>query len=162
MSNTLIVGSGPVAIQLAQICSQMAHQTIDMVSRVKTSARSQRVYNAYQRDGYFKVTTQNAAHQQLSGKFKVRQFYKDIQEVSGTYNTLIMACTADAYRSILDRLAKATVECLQHIVLVSPTLGSHMVIEQLLSELNLDVEVVSFSTYLGDTRVVDTTQPHQV
>ncbi|RIM32491.1 opine metallophore biosynthesis dehydrogenase, partial [Staphylococcus caprae] len=49
MSNTLIVGSGPVAIQLAQICSQMAHQTIDMVSRVKTSARSQRVYNAYQR-----------------------------------------------------------------------------------------------------------------
>lgn len=29
MSNTLIVGSGPVAIQLAQICSQMAHQTID-------------------------------------------------------------------------------------------------------------------------------------
>ncbi|MEJ7464347.1 opine metallophore biosynthesis dehydrogenase, partial [Staphylococcus saprophyticus] len=73
-----------------------------------------------------------------------------------------MACTADAYRSILNRLAKATVECLQHIVLVSPTLGSHMVIEQLLSELNLDVEVVSFSTYLGDTRVVDTTQPHQV
>ena len=33
MSNTLIVGSGPVAIQLAQICSQVAHQTIDMVSR---------------------------------------------------------------------------------------------------------------------------------
>ncbi len=162
MSNTLIVGGGPVAIQLAQICSQMAHQTIDMVSRVKTSASSQRVYNAYQRDGYFKVTTQNAAHQQLSGEFKVRQFYKDIQEVSSTYNTLIMACTADAYRSILNRLAKATVECLQHIVLVSPTLGSHMVIEQLLSELNLDVEVVSFSTYLGDTRVVDTTQPHQV
>ena len=58
MSNTLIVGSGPVAIQLAQICSQVAHQTIDMVSRVKTSASSQRVYNAYQRDGYFKVTTQ--------------------------------------------------------------------------------------------------------
>ena len=80
-----------MAIQLAQIYSQMAHQTIDMVSRVKTSASSQRVYNAYQRDGYFKVTTQNA-HQQLSGEFKVRQFYKDIQEV-GTYNTPIMACS---------------------------------------------------------------------
>ena len=47
-----------------------------------------------------------------------------------------------------------------HCSEVSPTLGSHMVIEQLLSELNLDVEVVSFSTYLGDTRVVDTAQPH--
>lgn len=162
MSNTLIVGSGPVAIQLAQMCSQMAHQTIDMVSRVKTSARSNRVYNAYQCDGYFEVTTQNARHQQLSGKFKVRQFYKDIQEVSGTYDTLFMACTADAYRSILDRLASTTVQRLKRIVLVSPTLGSHMVIAQMMSDLNQNVEVVSFSTYLGDTRVVNTSQPHKV
>src|SRR2546430_11287728 len=42
------------------------------------------------------------------------------------------------------------------------TLFRSMMIEQLLADINTDVEVISFSTYLGDTRVVDTSQPHRV
>ena len=162
MSNTLIVGSGPVAIQLAQICHQMTDGNIDIVSRAKTSIKSKRVYDAYQSEGYFQVSTQNDAHHQLSGQFKVHQFFKDIKDVDQEYDTLIMACTADAYRPILEQLVTSTLQRVKHIILVSPTLGSHMLIEQIMLEVNPDVEVISFSTYLGDTRIIDAEQPHKV
>ena len=37
-----------------------------------------------------------------------------------------------------------------------------MLIEQIILEVNPDVEVISFSTYLGDTRIIDAEQPHKV
>ena len=73
-----------------------------------------------------------------------------------------MACTADAYRPILEQLVTSTLQRVKHIILVSPTLGSHMLIEQIMLEVNPDVEVISFSTYLGDTRIIDAEQPHKV
>lgn len=33
MSNILIIGSGPVAIQLAQLCNRVSKNHIDMVGR---------------------------------------------------------------------------------------------------------------------------------
>lgn len=58
MSNVLIIGSGPVGVQLAQICHQLSIKDIDMVGRATTSEKSLAVYNGYQHDGMFKVTTQ--------------------------------------------------------------------------------------------------------
>ena len=162
MSKILIVGSRPVAIQLAQICNGLRHDKIDMVSRVKTSTQSRSVYNAYQRDGYFKVTTQNDLHLQLSGQFSIGHFYTKIQDVTQQYDTIIMACTADAYRPMLQQLTMSTLQHARRIILMSPTLGSHMIVEQLMSTLKPDIEVISFSTYLGDTRIVDGNQPHCV
>lgn len=37
-----------------------------------------------------------------------------------------------------------------------------MIVEQLMPTLKPDIEVISFSTYLGDTRIVDGSQPHCV
>lgn len=162
MSNVLIIGSGPVAIQLAQLWTQASAEMIDIVGRASTSQKSLAVYNGYHRDGAFTVATQSEAHQQLAGQCQIRQFYTDIKEVTQAYDTLILACTADAYRSMLLQLAPKTLQQVKHIILVSPTLGSHMMIEQLLSDINPDVEIISFSTCLGDTRVTDANQPQRV
>ena len=162
MSNILIIGSGPVAIQLAQLCNRVSKNHIDMVGRASTSKKSLDVYQSYQQAGTFTVTTQNDTHHQFAGQFQIRHFYQDIQQIDESYDTIILACTADAYRPMLQQLALTILQHVKHMILVSPTFGSHMMIEQLLADINTDVEVISFSTYLGDTRVVDTSQPHRV
>ena len=162
MSKILMVGSGPVAIQLARLCHLHGEHIVDMVSRVHASTKSKRVFDAYQRDGFFSVMTQNDAHQCFSGKFTVRHFFKDVKDITEYYDVVILACTADAYRPILQQLSKSTLKRIKQIILVSPTLGSHMLVKQLLSDVQCKGEVISFSTYLGDTRIFDKAQPHCV
>ena len=53
MSKILMVGSGPVAIQLARLCNLHGEHMVDMVSRVHASTKSKRVFDAYHRDGFF-------------------------------------------------------------------------------------------------------------
>ena len=96
MSKILMVGSGPVAIQLARLCYLHGEHIVDMVSRVHASTKSKRVFDAYQRDGFFSVMTQNDAHQCFSGKFTVRHFFKDVKDITEYYDVVILACTADA------------------------------------------------------------------
>lgn len=57
MSKILMVGSGPVAIQLARLCNLHGEHMVDMVSRVHASTKSKRVFDAYHRDGFFSVMT---------------------------------------------------------------------------------------------------------
>ncbi len=160
MSKTLIIGTGPVAIQLANLC-HLTDKQINMVGRASTSLKSK---------SYFKrinaittlVTTQNDAHKQMAGRFQINPLYADIQDVEGIYDTIIMACTADAYHSTLAQLSTTTLEKVKRILLVSPTFGSQMIVEQYMADFNKDIEVISFSTYLGDTRLYDVAQPNHV
>lgn len=162
MSKILIIGTGPVAIQLANLCHLTTDKQINMVGRASTSLKSKKLFQAYQRDNYFEVTTQNDAHKQMAGRFQINHLYADIQDVEGIYDTIIMACTADAYHSTLAQLSTATLEKVKRILLVSPTFGSQMIVEQYMADFNKDIEVISFSTYLGDTRLYDVAQPNHV
>ncbi|MBF7015914.1 staphylopine biosynthesis dehydrogenase [Staphylococcus durrellii] len=162
MSKILIIGTGPVAIQLANICYKYTDTIIDMVGRATTSTKSQRLFQAYKRDGYFEVMAQNAIHQHLTGQFQVNNLYGDLSQVKDEYDTVIMACTADAYHNVLRQLPTPTLENIKHIVLVSPTFGSHMIVEQFIMKFNKDIEVISYSTYIGDTRVINHMAPNRV
>lgn len=95
MSKILMVGSGPVAIQLARLCHLHGEHIVDMVSRVHASTKSKRVFDAYQRDGFFSVMTQNDAHQCFSGKFTVRHFFKDVKDITEYYDVVILACSSN-------------------------------------------------------------------
>ncbi|WP_436861699.1 opine metallophore biosynthesis dehydrogenase [Staphylococcus caeli] len=168
MSNILIAGTGPVAVQLAYIFTTERHNQVDMVGRAKYSQRSKRFCQAYhQQQQQLEVTVQNNQHQALSGRFRIHHLYADYGDITQTatmnhYDTLVLACNADAYISVIQQLSQRIIKNLNHIVLVSPTIGSHMIVKQLLVELNKQVEVISFSTYIGDTRVMNETTPNQV
>ncbi|RTX74081.1 staphylopine biosynthesis dehydrogenase [Mammaliicoccus sciuri] len=162
MSKTLIVGTGPVAIQLGNICNQHTNQVIDMVCRASTSTKSNQLYKAYQRDGYFEVESQNHSHYHLKGRFTINQLYRDLDKVDDVYHTMIMACTADAYLNVLRQLSTEVLKSMKCIILVSPTFGSQMIIEQFMIEINKEIEVISFSTYIGDTRISDIASPNRV
>ena len=49
MSKLLMIGTGPVAIQLANICYLKSDYEIDMVGRASTSEKSKRLYRAYKK-----------------------------------------------------------------------------------------------------------------
>ena len=91
MSNILIIGSGPVAIQLAQLCNRVSKNHIDMVGRASTSKKSLDVYQSYQQAGTFTVTTQNDTHHQFAGQFQIRHFIK-------IFNRLTKAMTPSFWR----------------------------------------------------------------
>lgn len=88
--------------------------------------------------------------------------YKDVKNVKGEYETVVMACTADAYYDTLQQLSLETLQSVKHVILISPTFGSQMIVEQFMSKFSQDIEVISFSTYLGDTRIVDKEAPNHV
>ncbi|PHK50131.1 opine metallophore biosynthesis dehydrogenase [Staphylococcus edaphicus] len=168
MSNVLIAGTGPVAIQLACIFSKDKRHHIGMVGRANTSMKAHDFYQNYQQHNQLEVSVQNKEHQALTGQFTLHQLYADYNNLNQRlrsqqlYDTLILACQADAYRSVIERIATPILKQLEQIILISPTIGSHMMVQQQLNEINPDIEVISFSTYIGDTRVYDIEAPHQV
>lgn len=48
--------------------------------------------------------------------------FKDVKDITQYYDVVILACTADAYRPILQQLSKSTLKRIKQIILVSPTL----------------------------------------
>ncbi len=61
MSKLLMIGTGPVAIQLANICYLKSDYEIDMVGRASTSEKSKRLYQAYKRETILVENTKRGA-----------------------------------------------------------------------------------------------------
>ena len=162
MNKILVAGTGPVGVQLAHIANEYTKSLVSMVGRATASSKSKKFYDAYQKEGQIDIHIQNEKHNSLSGQTKLKNIYKDYGSVEDTYDVLVMACTANAYRDVLVSLPRKAISTLKCIILVSPTFGSHIIVQQLMKDINLDVEVISFSTYLGDTRVPNTEQPNHV
>lgn len=162
MNKILVAGTGPVGVQLAHIANEYMKSSVSMVGRVTASSKSKIFYDAYQEEGQIDIHIQNEKHNSLSGQTKLKNLYKDYESVDGVYDVLVMACTANAYREVLVYLPKRVIASLKCIILISPTFGSHIIVQQLMKDINLDVEVISFSTYLGDTRVPNTEKPNRV
>ena len=78
MSKLLMIGTGPVAIQLANICYLKSDYEIDMVGRASTS-ENQNAYIKRIKKKQFEVKIQNEAHQHLEGKFEINRLYKDVK-----------------------------------------------------------------------------------
>lgn len=162
MNKILVAGTGPVGVQLAHIANEYTKSLVSMVGRATASSKSKKFYDAYQKEGQIDIHIQNEKHNSLSGQTKLKNIYKDYGSVEDTYDVLVMACTANAYRDVLVSLPRKAISTLKCIILVSPTFGSHIIVRQLMEDLNLNIEVISFSTYLGDTRVPNTEQPNHV
>ena len=64
----------------------------------------------------FEVKIQNEAHQHLEGKFEINRLYKDVKNVKGEYETVVMACTADAYYDTLQQLSLETLQSVKHVI----------------------------------------------
>lgn len=150
LGKILIAGTGPAALQSAVLLGKLPG-TLGLAGR--ESQRALTFFDALEAQGnMLHATVQNERHRSLAGQVRIDQCFRGYQRVAGKWNTLLLAVTADAYLEVLGQLA-ATVLCgLDRIVLLSPTLGSARLVEQYAKPCGAKPEVISFSSYLGDTR----------
>lgn len=147
----LIVGTGPTSIQLAVNFKQQLNCYTGISGR--ESVRSEKVFGALkQSDQQICVSVQNEKHRNMAGECFVDQVFNGYGTIKGEWDTLIFSVTTDAYISVLKQIDEKLLKEVSCIVLISPTFGSNSLIRHYMNALNSNAEIISFSTYYGDTR----------
>lgn len=147
----LIAGTGPTAIQLAVLFGRGQHSAVAIAGRA--SARSAPFFSALQRSGgRVRVDVQNEQHRALAGECVLERVFLGYETVEGEWETLVLAVAANAYIEVLGRMPRETLRQVRRIVLLSPTFGSNLLVCHNMADIQPEAEVISLSTYLGDTR----------
>ncbi|MEK3883366.1 opine metallophore biosynthesis dehydrogenase [Paenibacillus sp. PL2-23] len=147
----LLAGTGPASVQLAVSLHAELNAEIGIAGR--RSARSQPFFASLsQTGGLLRASVQNEKHSRLEGECLASRVYEGYDTVDGIWDMLILAVTTDAYLEVLKQLSSSVIRGLQSVVLVSPTFGSSRLVSGYLESLQSKAEVISCSTYIGDTR----------
>ncbi|OMF93490.1 opine metallophore biosynthesis dehydrogenase [Paenibacillus sp. FSL R7-0337] len=150
----LLLGTGPVTLQLAVLFKKHFDSYLGIAGRI--SRRSESLMAALHADGNRLFTTaQNDSHRRMAGECRADQVFQDYRAVKGTWDTLIVSVTADAYLEVLRSLDTQLLTHVKCVILVSPTLGSNRLVHHYIQETGSKAEIISCSTYLGDTRWID-------
>ncbi|MGP9783721.1 opine metallophore biosynthesis dehydrogenase, partial [Glutamicibacter sp. AOP12-B1-11] len=150
LGNILIAGTGPVAVQSAVLLGRLPG-TLGLAGR--ESQRAAAFFAALETTaGTVRAEVQNLAHAALAGEAEIEHVFHGYGSVAGEWDTLLLAVTADAYLPVLRQLAGEVLAGFERIVLLSPTLGSGSLVREYANARGADPEVISFSSYLGDTR----------
>lgn len=102
-----------------------------------------------------KVDVQNKQHQSVAGECTIDALFKGYHLVSGNWDTIVLSITTDSYFSVLAQIDPIVLKRASCFILISPTFGSSHLITNFLKNLSPQAEVISFSTYYGDTRWLD-------
>lgn len=150
-SNVLLLGTGPTAIQLAVNFKNYFNSKVAIAGR--ESLRSKAFFeNVIQHQLALNVYVQNKQHQSVAGECTIDALFKGYHSVSGNWDTIVLSITTDSYLSVLAQIDSTVLKNASCFILISPTFGSSHLISNLLNNLSPQAEVISFSTYYGDTR----------
>lgn len=149
----LIAGTGPASVQLAVLAKNRLGCEVGMAGR--ESVRSHDFFRdlGVQQER-LTVSAQNKKNERITGSCTVDRVFRGFETVEGRWDILVMSVTTDAYMDVLKAIKPDVLKKVHSIVLVSPTFGSSRLVKHFMREINGEAEVISFSTYLGDTRWV--------
>ncbi|MCM3782475.1 opine metallophore biosynthesis dehydrogenase [Neobacillus mesonae] len=160
-NRVLICGTGPVSIQMAVYMKKKLNSYVGITGR--TSSRSEHFFTAINHsESQIQASVQNELHQDMAGECSVDEIYNSYESVKGQWDVLMLAVTTDAYGQVLHKLDSKVIQQAKSIILISPTLGSNHLVQGYITELNPSAEIISFSTYLGDTRWIEGTPSNRV
>ncbi|HWO95895.1 MAG TPA: opine metallophore biosynthesis dehydrogenase [Bacillus sp. (in: firmicutes)] len=147
----LLLGTGPAAIQLAVNLKKQLNCYVGIAGR--ESVRSDKFFSALrQSDRLIRVSIQNEEHLAMKGECFIDQDFNRYETIQGEWDTIVLAVTTDAYMEVIKQISDKVLKQVRCIVLISPTFGSNSLISNYMNTLNSNAEIISFSTYLGDTR----------
>ena len=150
-NKVLLLGTGPTVIQLAVNFKNYYNGKVAIAGR--ESLRSKIFFETIvQHQLALKVYIQNIQHQSVAGKCTIDAFFKGYHTISGDWDTIVLSVTTDSYISVLAQIDTKVLEEASCFILISPTFGSSHLITNFLKNLSPQAEVISFSTYYGDTR----------
>lgn len=152
LGNILIAGTGPVAVQSAVLLAQLPGE-LGIAGR--DSTRAAEFFTSVEHNGkQVQAQVQNPAHRALAGQARLAHRYLGYHRVRPCWDTLVMAVSADAYLPVLRALPEETLSAMKRIVLLSPTLGSAKLVGEYARRRGAHPEVISCSSYLGDSRQI--------
>ncbi|MBB3111443.1 hypothetical protein FHS18_003511 [Paenibacillus phyllosphaerae] len=154
IQRVLILGTGPVAVQLAVLFKKSWGCGIGIAGR--RSQRSDRFFASLAEAGQrVRIDVQNGQHRSMEGECIVDEVFQDYRTIHGEWDMLVFAVSTDAYIEVLGQIDRAVLRQASCAMLVSPTFGSGFVVSDFLHQAGSGAEVISCSTYLGDTRWAD-------
>ncbi len=153
-NKVLLLGTGPTVIQLAVNFKNYCNSKVAIAGR--ESLRSNIFFDTIvQQQLALKVFIQNTQHQAVAGKCTIDAFFKGYHKISGNWDTVVLCVTTDSYLSVLAQIDTKVLKQASCYILMSPTFGSSHLIANFLKNLTPQAEIISFSTYYGDTRWID-------
>ncbi len=92
----------------------------------------------------------------------VDSYCDDLSLIGGDWQRLILAVPADRYYEVLRQVPWATLPHLRSLILLSPSIGSGLMVQNLLQAAGQShVGVISLSSYYADTKYQDAAQPYR-
>ncbi|EON70873.1 opine metallophore biosynthesis dehydrogenase [Lysinibacillus sphaericus] len=150
-NKVLLLGTGPTVIQLAVNFKNYYNGKVAIAGR--ESLRSKIFFETIvQHQLALKVNIQNTQHQSVAGECIIDEFFKGYHAISGNWDTVVLSVTTDSYIAVLEQIDTKVLKEASCFILISPTFGSSHLITNFLKNLSSKAEVISFSTYYGDTR----------
>ncbi|SHH16512.1 opine metallophore biosynthesis dehydrogenase [Tepidibacter thalassicus] len=148
--NVLIVGAGPVAINVAVNISNGWCNNIGLVSR--KSFHLTRFKEELKQNNYIiKSKAQGEKLSNICGKVKLKYFYEGYNNIDDIWDTIIMCTPSDSYKDVINDLNVNKLKQIKTIILISPSIGSNLLVNSQL-KIKDKIDVISFSNYYAATK----------
>ncbi|MGC9402723.1 opine metallophore biosynthesis dehydrogenase [Vibrio genomosp. F10 str. 9ZC157] len=150
LGNTLLIGAGPAAIQVAVILSRGWTRQLGIASRC--SDHWFEFLQQYKKCGQVSVSPAKTALASLAGVAHFVRCYEQLTQINNQWDTIVLCVPADAYQEVLKRVPLQQLDNVRRVILLSSSFGSHLVVKHQFEYANRDVEVLSLSTYFAATK----------
>jgi hypothetical protein len=148
--NTLIVGAGPAAVQVAVHLAQGWCDDLGLVNR--QGAHSSRLKAQLVENGFvLQAREQKKKAERIA---RLYRFYEGYDRIDDHWHTLVLCTPCDTYPQILRAFHWDRLNEVRTILLLSPGLGSNLLVNRCLGERKRRIEVISFSTYYAATKFI--------
>ncbi|MDK4501314.1 opine metallophore biosynthesis dehydrogenase [Fusobacterium necrophorum] len=152
ISSTLILGTGPVAIQTAiNFKSFFQNLVIGMAGRHSIGTK-EFFKDIKKSDNKIEVKVQNHKHKEMSGVVQLDNLFEEYEDITGVWDVIILGITNDSYVEVLKKIPFQVLSEVRTFIIISSCIGSSAIIEGFLHERGILAEIITFSTYYGDTK----------
>lgn len=155
---TLILDAGPAAIQLAADIQAAADTRIGLYNRPSEKGQRLKAHLAHTPSLHLEGVGK-ARQTQHDAQVAVDSYCDDLSLIGGDWQRLILAVPADRYYEVLRQVPWATLPHLRSLILLSPSIGSGLMVQNLLQAAGQShVGIISLSSYYADTKYQDAAQ----
>lgn len=149
--NVLIVGAGPAAIQVAVDISRGWCDAVGLLNR--RGRHSERLRAELEANSYHVTArAQGEKCRHLCGQARVSRFYDDWRAIEDIWQTLILCTPCDSYKEIINALGLNLLREITTVILISPGIGSGLLIDSQIRRLQDRINVISLSAYYAATK----------
>ncbi|RID88379.1 DUF2338 family protein [Peribacillus asahii] len=149
--NTLIIGAGPAAIHIAVSVSRGWSDNIGLLNR--KGAHTVRLAKELTQNHYvLHSNVQGEKYNNLSGTVALDCFYAGYDDIDDIWQTLIICTPSDSYTDVINALNIDSLKKVKTIILISPSIGSNLLVTSQLKNSKGRIDVISLSTYFAATK----------